>query len=91
MSIPSFTFLVYAPENPISKIGQGYERCIASDAETPEPSLDIDSDNFFDLEEQPKRVAVIGPGHIVVELADGGGRTFRYGRDGGYFLNGATL
>ena len=66
-------------------------RGIASDAEIPEPSLGIDSDNFFALEEQPKRVAVIGAGHIVVELTGEGGRTFRYGRDGGYFLNGATL
>lgn len=29
----------------------------------------IDSDGFFDLEEQPKRVAVVGTGYIGIELA----------------------
>ncbi|KAL7415919.1 hypothetical protein BDY24DRAFT_380508 [Mrakia frigida] len=31
--------------------------------------LGITSDGFFDLEEQPKRVAVVGAGYIAVELA----------------------
>ncbi|OBZ75334.1 Glutathione reductase [Grifola frondosa] len=31
--------------------------------------LGIDSDQFFDLEEQPRRVAVVGAGYIAVELA----------------------
>ena len=29
----------------------------------------IDSDGFFDIEEQPKRVAVVGAGYIAIELA----------------------
>ncbi|KAJ7677246.1 glutathione reductase [Mycena rosella] len=40
-----------------------------SDEEIPGASLGIDSDGFFALEEQPKRVAVVGAGYIAVELA----------------------
>jgi hypothetical protein len=57
-------------------------RDITSDAEIPGASLDMDSDRFFDLEEQPK-VAAVGVGYIVVELAGEGGRTFGCGGDGG--------
>lgn len=35
----------------------------------PGAHLGIDSDRFFDLEQQPKRVAVIGTGYIGIELA----------------------
>lgn len=35
----------------------------------PGADLGIDSDGFFDLETQPKRVAVVGAGYIAVELA----------------------
>jgi len=35
----------------------------------PGAHLGIDSDGFFDLEHQPKRVAVIGTGYIGIELA----------------------
>ncbi|KAF9430836.1 Glutathione reductase [Podila epigama] len=35
----------------------------------PGAELGIDSDGFFDLEHQPKRVAVVGTGYIGVELA----------------------
>lgn len=35
----------------------------------PGADLGIDSDGFFDLEHQPKRVAVVGTGYIGVELA----------------------
>jgi glutathione reductase (NADPH) len=35
----------------------------------PGAHLGIDSDAFFDLEHQPKRVAVIGTGYIGIELA----------------------
>ncbi|KAF9265806.1 glutathione reductase [Marasmius fiardii PR-910] len=42
---------------------------IPSDEEIPGASLGIDSDGFFALEEQPKRVAVVGAGYIAVELA----------------------
>ncbi|KAF8229533.1 glutathione reductase [Tricholoma matsutake] len=40
-----------------------------SDDKIPGASLGIDSDGFFALEEQPKRVAVIGAGYIAIELA----------------------
>ena len=42
---------------------------IPSDNEIPGASLGIDSDGFFDLEQQPKSVAVVGAGYIAVELA----------------------
>ncbi|KAG5640473.1 hypothetical protein DXG03_008542 [Asterophora parasitica] len=42
---------------------------IPSDDVIPGASLGIDSDGFFELAEQPKRVAVIGAGYIAVELA----------------------
>lgn len=42
---------------------------IPSDDKIPGASLGITSDGFFDLAEQPKRVAVIGAGYIAVELA----------------------
>lgn len=42
---------------------------IPSDDEIPGASLGIDSDGFFGLEEQPRRVAVVGAGYIAVELA----------------------
>ncbi|KAI8335200.1 hypothetical protein BC941DRAFT_378662 [Chlamydoabsidia padenii] len=35
----------------------------------PGSELAINSDGFFDLEEQPKRVAVVGTGYIGIELA----------------------
>jgi Pyridine nucleotide-disulphide oxidoreductase len=37
--------------------------------EIPGASLGITSDGFFDLKEQPRRVAVVGAGYIAVELA----------------------
>ncbi|KAH0584471.1 Glutathione reductase [Termitomyces sp. J132] len=42
---------------------------VPSDDQIPGASLGIDSDGFFELEEQPKRVAVVGAGYIAVELA----------------------
>jgi glutathione reductase (NADPH) len=39
------------------------------DKDIPGASLGIDSDGFFDLEEQPKRVAIVGAGYIAVEFA----------------------
>ena len=50
-------------------IAVGGQPTIPSDDEIPGASLGIDSDGFFALEEQPKRVAVIGAGYIAVELA----------------------
>ena len=58
-------------------------RCITSDAEISGASLGIDSDGFFNLEEQLKRVAVIGAGYITIELANEGGRAFQCGGEGG--------
>ncbi|KAI0318414.1 glutathione-disulfide reductase [Amylostereum chailletii] len=42
---------------------------IPSDNDIPGASLGITSDGFFELEDQPKRVAVVGAGYIAVELA----------------------
>ncbi|EKM83084.1 hypothetical protein AGABI1DRAFT_125563 [Agaricus bisporus var. burnettii JB137-S8] len=40
-----------------------------SEKQIPGASKGIDSDGFFGLNEQPKRVAVVGAGYIAVELA----------------------
>jgi glutathione reductase (NADPH) len=50
-------------------IATGGRPVIPSDDEIPGASLGIDSDGFFALEDQPKRVAVVGAGYIAVELA----------------------
>jgi glutathione reductase (NADPH) len=50
-------------------IATGGRPMIPSDEEVPGASLGIDSDGFFALREQPKRVAVVGAGYIAVELA----------------------
>lgn len=50
-------------------IATGGRPTIPSDDEIPGASLGIDSDGFFELREQPKRVAVVGAGYIAVELA----------------------
>jgi len=50
-------------------IAVGGTPTIPSEEEIPGASLGIDSDGFFDLPEQPKRVAVVGAGYIAVELA----------------------
>ncbi|KAF7294712.1 RNA helicase [Mycena indigotica] len=50
-------------------IATGGHPTIPSDEEIPGASLGIDSDGFFALENQPKRVAVVGAGYIAVELA----------------------
>lgn len=50
-------------------IATGGRPIIPSDDDVPGASLGIDSDGFFDLKEQPKRVAVVGAGYISVELA----------------------
>ena len=57
-------------------------RGIASDAEILEVLLGIDSGGFFDLKKL-KRVAIIGAGYIVVELAREGGCTFGCSGDDG--------
>jgi len=50
-------------------VATGGRPTIPSDKDIPGASLGINSDGFFDLEEQPKRVAVVGAGYIAVELA----------------------
>ena len=50
-------------------IAVGGRPTIPSDKDVPGASYGIDSDGFFDLESQPKRVAVAGAGYIAVELA----------------------
>ncbi|TFY78705.1 hypothetical protein EWM64_g5307 [Hericium alpestre] len=50
-------------------LATGGRPIIPSDDKIPGASLGIDSDGFFDLEDQPKRVAVVGAGYIAVELA----------------------
>ncbi|KZT11569.1 glutathione reductase [Laetiporus sulphureus 93-53] len=50
-------------------VSTGGRPTIPTDKDIPGASLGINSDGFFDLEEQPKRVAVVGAGYIAVELA----------------------
>ncbi|KAI0082850.1 FAD/NAD(P)-binding domain-containing protein [Panus rudis PR-1116 ss-1] len=50
-------------------VATGGRPTIPSDDKIPGASQGINSDGFFDLEEQPKRVAVVGAGYIAVELA----------------------
>lgn len=50
-------------------VAVGGRPTIPSDEVIPGASYGIDSDGFFDLETQPKRVAVVGAGYISVELA----------------------
>ncbi|RXK34876.1 glutathione-disulfide reductase [Tremella mesenterica] len=50
-------------------IAVGGRPTIPSNETIPGASYGIDSDGFFDLETQPKRVAVVGAGYISVELA----------------------
>uniref|UniRef100_A0A0W0FET8 Glutathione reductase n=1 Tax=Moniliophthora roreri TaxID=221103 RepID=A0A0W0FET8_MONRR len=50
-------------------IATGGYPTVPSDDDIPGASLGITSDGFFELEEQPKRVAVVGAGYIAVELA----------------------
>lgn len=50
-------------------VAVGGHPTIPSDQEIPGASLGITSDGFFALEDQPKRVVVVGAGYIAVELA----------------------
>ncbi|PWY99106.1 hypothetical protein BCV70DRAFT_163219 [Testicularia cyperi] len=50
-------------------IATGGRPIIPSDDKIPGASLGINSDGFFALREQPKRVVVVGAGYIAVELA----------------------
>jgi len=50
-------------------VAVGGEPTLPSNDQIPGADLGIDSDGFFALETQPKRVAVVGAGYIAVELA----------------------
>ncbi|KAJ7595554.1 hypothetical protein C8J56DRAFT_1042652 [Mycena floridula] len=50
-------------------VASGGHPILPCDDDVPGASLGISSDGFFELEEQPKRVAVFGAGYIAVELA----------------------
>jgi glutathione reductase (NADPH) len=50
-------------------IAVGGRPTIPPDEEIPGASYGINSDGFFDIEAQPKRVAVVGAGYITVQLA----------------------
>jgi glutathione reductase (NADPH) len=50
-------------------VSVGGRPTIPSDDDIPGASYGINSDGFFDIEEQPKRVVVVGAGYIAVELA----------------------
>lgn len=50
-------------------IASGGRPTIPSNSTIPGADLGINSDGFFELEDQPKRVAVVGAGYIAVELA----------------------
>jgi glutathione reductase (NADPH) len=50
-------------------IATGGRPHIPSDDDIPGASYGINSDGFFDLTEQPARVAIVGAGYIAVELA----------------------
>ncbi|KZS91525.1 glutathione-disulfide reductase [Sistotremastrum niveocremeum HHB9708] len=50
-------------------IATGAKPAFPSDEEIPGASLGIDSDGFFELPVQPKRIAIVGAGYIAAELA----------------------
>ena len=54
----------------------------------PGAEMGINSDDFFDLEEQPKKVAVVGAGYIAVEMA---GILHGLGSETDLFFRGETV
>jgi glutathione reductase (NADPH) len=50
-------------------VAVGGHPTVPSEQEIPGAGLGITSDGFFELEDQPKRVVVVGAGYIAVELA----------------------
>ncbi|KAH9842976.1 glutathione reductase [Rhodofomes roseus] len=69
-------------------VATGGRPTIPSDGQIPGASLGINSDGFFDLAEQPKRVAVVGAGYIAVELA---GVLHTLGSEVHMFIRGETV
>lgn len=64
---PDGSKLTFHTDNVI--VATGGRPTVPSDEQIPGASLGINSDGFFALEDQPKRVAVVGAGYIAVELA----------------------
>jgi len=50
-------------------IATGSEATVPSDDKIPGASLGITSDGFFELEDRPKSIAIVGAGYIALELA----------------------
>lgn len=50
-------------------VSVGGRPTLPTEEQVPGAKYGMDSDGFFDLETQPKRVAVVGAGYIAVELA----------------------
>jgi len=50
-------------------VASGGRPVVPREADVPGAALGLDSDGFFALAEQPRRVAVVGAGYIAVELA----------------------
>ena len=69
-------------------VATGGRPTIPSEDEIPGASLGVNSDGFFDLAEQPKRVAVVGAGYIAVELA---GVFHTLGSEVHMFIRGETV
>jgi len=59
----------YKVKSKIFNIAVGGRPTIPSNDDIPGAEYGIDSDGFFDIEEQPKTVVVVGAGYIAVELA----------------------
>ncbi|EMD34395.1 hypothetical protein CERSUDRAFT_86512 [Gelatoporia subvermispora B] len=69
-------------------VATGGRPTIPRDEDIPGASLGINSDGFFDLAAQPKRVAVVGAGYIAVELA---GVFHTLGSEVHMFIRGETV
>lgn len=69
-------------------VATGGRPTIPTEEQIPGASLGINSDGFFDLEDQPKRVAVVGAGYIAVELA---GVLHTLGSEVHMFIRGETI
>lgn len=50
-------------------IATGSQATVPPDAKIPGASLGITSDGFFELEDRPKSIAIVGAGYIALELA----------------------
>lgn len=69
-------------------VAVGGRPTIPTEEQIPGASLGITSDGFFDLDHQPKRVAVVGAGYIAVELA---GVLHTLGSEAHLFIRGETV